>query len=245
MKTISPFHGPLYLARGLRLLTRPELRPFVILPLLTSSVIFAYGTWVILERLKAWTASVTAWLPSWLHFMEWLVMPLFFTVAGAMLFWCFGMIANVLGAPFNALLAQKVEELLLAQEPVPPPARQVAILKTIVPTLRSEINKILYFLLRAIPLLLLFLVPVVNIAAPILWLLFTCWMTAFQYLDFPMGNHDWDDKRILAALREQRLLSLGFGASVLLMTSIPVVNFLAMPAAVAGATAIWAERMRQ
>ena len=53
------------------------------------------------------------------------------------------------------------------------------------------------------------------------------------------------DKEILAHLREKRLLALGFGAATLLMTLIPFVNFLVMPAAVAGATAMWVHEWRR
>ena len=45
-------------------------------------------------------------------------------------------------------------------------------------------------------------------------------------------------------MAEQRPLALGFGLAALCMTLIPVVNFIAMPAAVAGATALWIERLR-
>jgi CysZ protein len=46
-------------------------------------------------------------------------------------------------------------------------------------------------------------------------------------------------------LRSRRMLSLGFGGGSLLMTMIPVVNFFAMPASVAGATAMWVKEHRQ
>ena len=45
-------------------------------------------------------------------------------------------------------------------------------------------------------------------------------------------------------LRKRRLLSLGFGGSSLLMTMIPLVNFLAMPVSVAGATAMWVHELK-
>ena len=56
----------------------------------------------------------------------------------------------------------------------------------------SALRATLYFLLRAIPLLLLFFIPVVNIAAPFIWAAFGAWMLALQYLDYPLGNHGID-----------------------------------------------------
>ncbi|MEZ5582290.1 MAG: hypothetical protein R3F37_05475 [Candidatus Competibacteraceae bacterium] len=39
------------------------------------------------------------------------------------------------------------------------------------------------------PLLVLFVIPGVNVIAPLLWLVFGAWMLALQYADYPMGNH--------------------------------------------------------
>jgi CysZ protein len=39
------------------------------------------------------------------------------------------------------------------------------------------------------------------------------------------------------------MLSLGFGASVMGALAVPVLNFLVIPCAVAGATAMWVEEL--
>ena len=44
-------------------------------------------------------------------------------------------------------------------------------------------------------------------------------------------------------LGERRWLALGFGAGVMTMTIIPGLNLVAMPAAVIGASRLWAERL--
>ena len=48
-----------------------------------------------------------------------------------------------------------------------------------------------------------------------------------------------DATKLLRWLRQHPLLALGFGAMTLLLILIPVLNFLAMPAAVVGATLMW------
>jgi CysZ protein len=45
-------------------------------------------------------------------------------------------------------------------------------------------------------------------------------------------------------LLQRRALSLGFGTGILFLTMIPVVNFVAMPVGVAGATRLYVERFR-
>jgi CysZ protein len=83
----------------------------------------------------------------------------------------------------------------------------------------------------------------VNIAAPVVWMLFGAWMLAISYVDYPMGNHGLGFPEQRRRLRERRYLALGFGGAVMCALAVPVVNFLVIPAAVAGATALWVERL--
>ena len=104
--------------------------------------------------------------------------------------------------------------------------------------LHSELRKLGYILVRIVPLLLLFLVPVIG---PLLWALFSAWMLAIAYVDYPMGNHGntFPDQR--RVLREQRWMALGFGIAVMAGMAVPVLNFIIMPCAVAGATVMYVE----
>jgi CysZ protein len=68
-------------------------------------------------------------------------------------------------------------------------------------------------------------------------------MLAFEYSDYPMGNHGLRLRAIRGRLRRRRALALGFGATAAGMTMIPVLNFVVMPSAVAGATAMWVEAL--
>ena len=100
-------------------------------------------------------------------------------------------------------------------------------------------RKLLYYLLRIIPLGILFLIPVINLAAPVLWTMFGMWMMAIQYADYPMANQQIFFSEQRKRLRSKRMISLGFGAAVMLFTLIPVINFFVMPVAVCGATRMW------
>jgi CysZ protein len=60
-----------------------------------------------------------------------------------------------------------------------------------------------------------------------------------------MANHLLHFAEQRKRLRSRRMLAYGFGGGSLLMTMIPVVNFLAMPASVAGATAMWVGEFRE
>ena len=155
-----------------------------------------------------------------------------------MVFFSFTMLANIIAAPFNGFLSEKVETVVRGTDDFPP-FSWGELIAMIPRTLAREMRKLGYFLPRAIGLFILSLIPVVNLIAAPLWLLFGIWMMAIQYIDYPADNHKMSWQDMLAWLRQKRWQSLGFGGIVYLALLIPLVNILMMPAAVAGATLFW------
>ena len=233
-----------YVREGLGLLRLPGLRRYVAMPLLISVVIFTAAILTGIHWLEVLLAWLLGWLPSWLDWLRYLLWPLFALTGVLLVFYTFSLLTNLVAAPFNGLLAEAVERHLDGRSMQDAGGWQ-ELIRDILPSLYSELRKLLYFALRAAPLGLLFLIPPVNLAAPFLWALFSAWMLAIEYADYPMANHRLHFAEQRRRLRGRRLLSLGFGGASLLMTLIPVVNFLAMPASVAGATAMWVREFKQ
>lgn len=232
----SFFKGFGYVLNGFSLITKPRLRRFVAIPLGVNIALFAGLIWFAFSWIDKSTTFFMSKLPGWLDWLSYLVWPLFIALSLLFIFYGFSIVANLIAAPFNGLLAEAVEN-YLRSEPLKGNWQQV--IRDILPALWSEVRKLLYFLLRAIPLGILFLIPVINIAAPFIWGAFSAWLLAIQYADYPMANHQLFFKEQRKRLAGRRLLALGFGSGVLLFTLIPVLNFAVMPAAVAGATAMW------
>lgn len=234
----SQLAGPQYLLQGLSLIWTPGLRLFVILPLLINLLLFGLMLYWSVQRFDGWLHAMLATLPSWLDFLAYVLWPLFVLLLLIMIFFSFTLIANLIAAPFNGLLAEKVEVLIRGQDNFP--AFSMAELLALVPrTLGRELRKLLYFLPRATGLLLLSLIPGVNLLASPLWLLWGSWMMCVQYLDYPADNHKLGWQDMLSWLRARRWKSLGFGASVYLALWVPGLNLIMMPAAIAGATLFW------
>lgn len=233
-----------YLLQGLRLLSAPGLRRFVIAPVLVNSLLFAGLIVLAVRGFEQTLDYLLGFLPAWLHWLQYLLWPLFAASVLLIMGYSFTLLANLIAAPFNGLLAEAVERQLTGQSLSGVGGWQ-AVLKDILPSLASELHKLLYFAIRALPLLILFLIPGVNLAAPLVWALFTAWMLALEYADYPMGNHGLKFKQQQPRLRRRAGLSLGFGLATLALTLIPLVNFIAMPAAVAGATALWVRELRE
>lgn len=238
LSSISGFFLPF---QGVRLIFSPGLRRFVAIPLLLNIVIFAALAYVAGVYFEDF---MDRWLPSqsWLEFLRWILWLLFAVAYALALFYGFTMIANLIAAPFNGILAARIEEKLTG---VRPAEADESLLKAIGPAIAGELGKILYFASRAIPLLLLFFVPGLNILVSIGWVLFGLWFLAIEYADYPMGNHAVRPKTQRQHLRRKRVKSLAFGAGVTVMMLIPVLQFAAMPAAVAGATRLWVDDLKE
>lgn len=231
-----------YVFSGFHLILRPGVRRYVIIPLLINVLLFAGVIAVGADLLDNFIHSLAAHfsLGPWI---SWLLWPLFVVIALVVVFFLFTIVANLVGAPFNGFLAEAVERSLTGS--VPGTATSLADLpREILDAIRSEFRKSLYFLVRALPLLLLFVIPFVQVIAPLVWFMFGAWMLAIEYMDFPMGNAGMLFPDIRAMLARRRALAVGFGGAVMILTLIPVVNFIAMPVAVAAATRLWVEKIR-
>ncbi len=237
--------GPQYLAQGLRLVLSPGLRLFVLLPLAVNTLLFIGMIVLAMQQFGGWVDTFMPGLPSWLSFLEYVLWPLFVVLVLVIMFFSFTLLANIIAAPFNGFLAEKVEVVLRGTDDFPP--FSLAELSAMVPrTVGRELRKLGYFLPRAMALLILTFIPVLNLVAIPLWLLFGVWMMAIQYIDYPADNNKMSWQDMLAWLRAKRWQSLGFGGSVYVALLIPFANILVMPAAVAGATLFWVrERQAQ
>ena len=216
---------------GFGLIFKSGIRRYVIIPLLINTALFGGAIYILYQQMDIWLEKL---LPDWLYWLEWLIVPLFFLTIVLIVFFSFTLVANLISAPFNSYLSASVEQKLTGSKPENMVNEPVW--KTVVRTVRAEIRKTVYFLLWLIPLALLTVIPVINVAAPFAWFLFAAWSFSIEYMDSPLGNRGMLFEEIREYNRKNRLRSLGLGTGVFVMTSIPFLNFLAMPVAVCAAT---------
>ena len=236
-----PLSGPQYLKRGFSLLREPGIRLFVILPILVNVLIFGTLSYLTLDKLGQWIGQVMAWLPQWLSFLEWLLWPLAVILVLVIVMYVFSTVANLIAAPFNGLLSEKVEEMLTGEEV----AGRETILQAIASFPRSigrECHKLLYYLGFAIVTLIASFV--ISPLSPLLWFAMNAWMMAIEYLDYPMDNRGMAFSESRRRTGSQRATSFSFGALVMVGTMIPLLNLIIMPAAVCGGTLMWVERLK-
>lgn len=223
------------------------LRRFVWMPLLVNFLVFGgLGWWI--------NTAANEWLTSWSlfeNFGDWWIISLLETILRwvlgiALLFslaFFFTLLANLIAAPFNGLLAERVEAHLTGDQREPPP-HWLTLIKSLPRLMGSELSKLLYLVICLLPLLILQFVPLINLVAPALLFLFGAWMFSLEYMDYPMGNHGALFKDVRRHMRQRRPVAYGFGAGVAFLSTIPLVNLFIMPVAVAGATALYVDYLR-
>jgi len=235
MPAAKLLRGSVCLFEALPLLFRPGVKRFIMLPLLVALLIYALIVWMAISLFNYWVDSLMGFLPAWLGVLSYLFKPLFAILLTLLVTLSFNLLIGLVMAPFNSLLAEKIEVLLGRVDDFPP-----FTWTSVISTVQRELRKLAYFLPRFLPLFILSWVPLVNLIATPLLISLSVWMMALQYLDYPAENNGLNWQQTLAWLRAKRLQSLGFGAVCLLLP----LGFLLIPMAVAGATLLWVREQR-
>lgn len=230
-----------YFIYGWRLMLQRQLMPFVVLPVVINTVLMIGLIWLFFANIGGLLDSL---LPTWLEWLSVILIPLIFLMILVAFYFTFTTLANFIAAPFNALLAEKVEQQLTGETLTPTGIADL--LKDVPRMLKREWQKMWYSFPRLIALFLLGFMPVVGQSiVPILTFVFGAWLLAIQYCDYPFDNHKISFARMRNALVQQRVMNFTFGALVSLFTMLPFVNLVVMPVAVCGATAMWVKEYRR
>jgi CysZ protein len=232
--------GAGYFFKGFELIRQKGVRRFVFIPLAINLIIFSVAFSYLFGQVDYYMTWLESIMPQWLTWISYLLWPLAVFTLVVVFSYVFSTAANWLAAPFNGLLSEKIEKLLTGKKIED--AGFSALIKDVPRTLAREWHKLTYYLPRAIGFfLLLWFLPVVG---QILWFLFTAWMMAIQYKDYPFDNHKISFDQMKNALQSKKGLSYSFGITVVVFSMIPIVNLIVMPVAICGATALWVDHYK-
>lgn len=237
--TGNPIKGVQYFLKGLRLIFSPELRKYIILPIIINLVLFllviAGMAWVLFHYFSSWLSDYPHWV---LLIIGWLLGILYFLVMVFVGVFTFTLSTNIIASPFYGYLSEKTEKMIVG-ETQDLPFSMLRILK-------RELIKILYF----IPLLLLcgilFLIPPLWPFLPFLIFLPLAWFVAIQYIDYCPDNQGIPFKVFIKKVKSEQFLTvMGFGSIVSLCISIPILNLFIPPAAVVGGVLLWLDTSKE
>jgi len=223
---------------AIRTLSRPEYRKYILIPLLVNLILFVILTSILVVMFSDLMTFILDYVPSWLHFMA----SMLWFVFGMALLIIYGLsftfITNLIAAPFNGFLAEKIQR----EQGIPLPEGE-STMGLITRTLWREVIKITYFiaygLLVMVLLFLISFIPFVNLAIPVLAFLWSSWCVAIQYMDYSADNYQQEFSELRKMALKPTIKTFSFGGGVSLLSMIPIVNIFVMPLAVAAGTQLW------
>lgn len=230
----SPFSAARFLLR------QPGLLRFVLIPLSINVMVFAGAVW---GGLHLFSSIVARYLPqgeAWywilLTYLLWVVAVLLTLV---LVFFCFTAVGNLIAAPFNDLLSERTEELLIGRS-LSEPFSLRSFMRDGWRILLEQGKRIFVFLLGMGLLLLLNLLP--GVGTLLYAGLSVGWAVVFLSVEYT--SYIADRKRMgFAAQRRylfgHKLLMAGFGCGLLCLLAVPFLQLLCIPLGVVAATRLW------
>ena len=156
---------------GFKLIKLRGVKRYVAIPALINIILFTGAIWY--GYLK-FDKLLEQKLPNWLDWLEFLIWPIFFVAALVIVFFAFTLVANVFAAPFNGVLSQKIEDKTSSEKTFTGKTTDsdssinyLELLHGARIGISNEFRKLFYIAIRAIPLLLIWLIPGVNLFAPL------------------------------------------------------------------------------
>ena len=236
-KTNNPFFAVQCVFKGLLWLGKAPLRKFLVVPILINLVL--YSAAFILGYLYL-PDLIAQLIPTQLHWLSWLITPLFFIGFIVIGFFSFTVLANLIAAPFYDKLSAQTLLLILQANPPEQQENTDSESEIIEPswlhTILDGLQRVGYLVKWMLALLIISIIPGLNLLAPLLWAIFGAWGCALEFFAYPLENK----KMLFPAqknwLADARLGALSFGSLILVGLSLPFFNLVVAPAAVIAAT---------
>ncbi len=224
------FRGAAYLA------ARPDAWHYVLIPFVLNTLLFVAVLYFALTGVGGWLDGMLEDSAYW-GWLWYVAMMVFVALVGLALFYTFALAGTVIAAPFTEFLSERMETEQL-EGYTPPPLLWRRIVRE---TARAtwEALKLLAVEVAAIAVLLAIgCVPVVG------WIVAGAGFAAIaavDFLDVVMARKHYRLSEKAGFVWRHRGRAIGFGVVMYLVMLVPIVNFLFIPAGVAGGTLLYLE----
>ena len=232
-----------YFVMGWHLFLQKGLRRFVILPILLNVLLLGGLFGMFVSQIGGYIDGIMSYVPDWLAWLSGILLLASILMILILFYFIFTTLSGFIAAPFNGLLAEKVEKMLTGED-----LQEMSLwdfLKDVPRMLGREWQKLVYSLPKIIALFLLSFIPLIGqTVIPLITFLFSAWMMAIQYCDYPFDNHKVPFELMKNELATKRNMTVTFGGLVSLCMLVPIVNLVVIPVAACGATAMWVKEYR-
>ena len=219
-------------------LIKYSIAPMIINLLIYGSVFILSYSW--------FTGSIDSWLGIegteagfWLKFLHTALLIIGFIL---LLFFCyllFTILGNVITAPFNEEISQRVEEIVAGTKE----AHKMGFWEDAYISIKGEVQKLAFYLIILLLIFSLNLIPVAgSVIATVLGVIFSSFYNALDFLDYPMTRKKMRFRDKLKVTRKGKLVTYGFGFTAFLLLFLPVINVFMKPILVVAGTSLFYEK---
>ncbi|MBN1573264.1 MAG: EI24 domain-containing protein [Deltaproteobacteria bacterium] len=235
----APIRGLGFLLKNFGLI-RYAVFPMIINAILVV-IIYIFGTKLLLGYMDRLIPDEKAWYWMVLFWIAAVFTVILFLLVTAIIFYIIG---GIICLPFNELLSQRVEAIVLGKAHEEPFSFRV-ITKDIGYALTHEILKSTIYLFILVFILPLFFIGlftvVVSIIFTVIFNIITWMFLAYDYFDHPLGRRRIPFADKMRFVYKNLPSSLGFGAAAFLFLYVPFLNLILIPLNVIGGTKLFFE----
>jgi CysZ protein len=214
-----------------------SITPIVINIIIYGSVFFFTYRWLL--------GSLDKWLgidPSggfWAGFIHTALLIISFLLLLFICYLLFITVGNLVTAPFNEEISQRVEEIVTNGSV----KHKMGFWEDAYISIKGEAEKIVFYIVFLILIFLLNAIPAVgSVLSAIIGTIFSFFYNALDFLDFPMTRRKMKFKQKLNVTKSGKMVTYGFGAAAFLLMFLPIVNVFMKPILVVSGTSLYYEK---
>lgn len=217
---------------------------FSMVPVLIGATIYTWlGSWLYGDVLNMGKDYIekTVSTGGWSQFFFWLLAGILTIGFYFLLSWTFVLVVSGLAAPFNDIISNRVERILLGQTPEDVSKSFDRLSSRLIFTLLNELKKISFIVILNI---LAFALSFIGILAPVS-VLISALLMAVGFLDYSWSRRDMSFRECLSDVRSS-FFSYGLmGGIFLVLITVPVLNLFILPYGVVYFTVLYVKKSPQ
>jgi len=219
-------------------LIKYSIAPMLINLLIYGGVFILSYSWF-MNKVEMWLGVEAADAGFWLRFAHTALLIIGFLVLLFLCYLVFTVLGNLITAPFNEEISQRVEEIVAGAKD----GHKMGFWEDAYISIKGEAQKLVFYLSILLFIFLLNLIPVAgSVVSTILGLIFSFFYNALDFLDYPMTRKKMRFRDKLKVTRSGRLVTYGYGCTAFLLMFLPIVNVFMKPILVAAGTSLFYEK---
>lgn len=219
-------------------LIKYSIAPMIINLIIYGSVFILSYNWFI-GSVDKWLGIENTEVGFWLRFLHTVLLIIVFLLLLFVCYLLFTILGNLITAPFNEEISQRVEEIVSGDGVV----HKMGFWEDAYISIKGEMQKLIFYIAILIFIFSLNLIPIAGtVLSTIIGIIFSCFYNALDFLDYPMTRKKMRFRDKLKITSKGKFITYGFGFTSFLLMFLPIVNVFMKPILVAAGTSLFYEK---